>query len=71
MIFIKSWSTLWRNNNFVTTTNRVEYYDYHFQSFVPINVTIKPGDRINTHCVYDTSDDSKPVEFGLSSAQEM
>ncbi len=52
-------------------TNRIEFYDFGFQTFAPINRTIKPGDRLQTHCVYDTTSRTEMTYFGEPSDWEM
>jgi hypothetical protein len=37
----------------------------------PLNLTIQPGDRLNTHCAYNTLGISSKTFFGSSSNQEM
>ncbi|ORY07730.1 hypothetical protein K493DRAFT_295365 [Basidiobolus meristosporus CBS 931.73] len=57
-----------------------EFWEFDFQKIHKINdFWIRPGDRINTHCVYDTSVNKFPslapnateVEFGIASYNEM
>lgn len=48
-----------------------EFWDQDFQTIVPKNFTIEPGDRLNTHCVYDTTKATKTVTFGVATEQEM
>lgn len=40
---------------------------------IPVNYTIMPGDRLNTHCIFDTSDitTGNAVTFGSDSSQEV
>jgi len=48
---IKLWTAHWdANGNKLGYVDRVEYYDYNFQTFNAVNVTLNPGDRLNTHC---------------------
>jgi hypothetical protein len=51
--------------------NRIEYFDFGFQSFVPVTKVIKPGDRIQTHCVWDTTSRTNTTYFGQPSNWEM
>jgi len=64
------WSDLWRNGQLIQQINRVDFYSFNLQQTTPINITIMPGDRISTHCIYDTNPDSTTI-FGLASYQEM
>jgi len=66
------WSTIHHNNTRVPGyLNRIEYYQFNFQDYIPMNRTIYPGDRINTICIYDTTTKTTPVYFGSSSSDEM
>jgi len=65
------WTTHWRGNTKLGEINRVDFFDFGFQQATPINVVIKPGDRLNTHCVYDSSQRSGSTIFGISSTDEM
>jgi hypothetical protein len=51
--------------------DRTEYYDYGFQTFIGTKGVIKPGDRISTHCVYDSRTRPEETIFGTSSLNEM
>jgi len=64
------WSSLWRNDTFVTDINRVDFYDFKYQQVTNINLTLYPGDRISHHCVFKQNRDSKTV-FGIDSDTEM
>ncbi|RUS34244.1 hypothetical protein BC938DRAFT_481617 [Jimgerdemannia flammicorona] len=66
----------------VTTTtdlDRTDFYEFEFQHVSHIHKVIKRGDRLNVHCVYDTSQNLFPhmrpndtkVSFGLASEDEM
>ena len=48
------WTTLWRNDSYIDLVDRIDYWDFNFQQQHTINVTVKPGDRLNVHCTYDT-----------------
>jgi len=68
------WTTQWRNGaRLEGFLNRVEFWQFDFQSFPTVNRVIQPGDRVNTHCVYDTSSvpANQNVTFGGSSSNEM
>jgi len=51
--------------------NRIEYWEFNFQDYIPKKRVFNPGDRINTHCVYDTTSKTTPVRFGPASSDEM
>eukprot|EP01006_Ploeotia_vitrea_P008451 TRINITY_DN2017_c0_g1_i1.p1 TRINITY_DN2017_c0_g1~~TRINITY_DN2017_c0_g1_i1.p1 ORF type:complete len:875 (-),score=137.52 TRINITY_DN2017_c0_g1_i1:60-2684(-) len=67
------WNTVQRaNNGPFQELYRIDFWDYHAprvgnQSMVQIN----PGDRINTHCVYDTMERDHTMKFGRSTQNEM
>jgi len=65
------WSRQWRNGEDLGITNKAEFYSFHFQQTTSVNYTIKPGDRINTHCIYNTKSKTTPTVFGIESSQEM
>jgi len=65
------WSTQWRNNTYIGTTNRIEFWYFAYQETTPVNYTIYPGDKLNLHCVYDTSSRTTTTTFGVSTMQEM
>ena len=67
----RGWTRLWRGTQDMGYTTRIEYYDYGFQEFVPLNFTLMPGDRLQTHCAYDSRSRSAPTPFGSPSNQEM
>jgi len=54
-----------------TSFNRIEYYDSGFQQVTDISRTLSPGDRLNTHCVYQTENRNTSLEFGLATETEM
>jgi len=64
------WSTHWRNGSEIGYLNRIEYWDFAFQQTTTKNVTILPGDRINTHCKYDQNPLTQTV-FSIASQDEM
>jgi len=65
------WSTQWRDGVQIAEIGRVEYWTFNHQQIEQVNVTIRPGDRLNTHCVYDTRSKSTKIDFGESSDEEM
>jgi len=67
----KIWTNIWRDNQFYTELNDVEYYSYNFQQATDVDVIIKPGDRMNTHCIFDSSSRSAPTVFDIASTDEM
>jgi len=65
------WTTQWRNGTQIAEWGRVEFWSFDHQQQEIINFTLQPGDRLNTHCIFDTSYKNTPTPFGLSSADEM
>jgi len=64
------WGTQWRNNALVRETNRIDFFDFGFQQATPETFDILPGDRINTHCIYQRQVDHD-VRFFFGSEDEM
>jgi len=65
------WTTQYRNDEFVRTVNRAEFYSYDFQQQTKLNLTILPGDLLSVHCIFDSSSKTEPTRFGLASSDEM
>jgi hypothetical protein len=59
------------NNLKIGELERVDYYDYNFQTWVEVNRVVTPGDRFNVHCVYDTKNRLNTTRFGGASMDEM
>jgi mono/diheme cytochrome c family protein len=47
-----------------------EAFDFNAQIFYPKDVVLKPGDKLETHCVYD-NDTNAQVHYGENTQQEM
>jgi len=65
------WTTHYRDDEYLGETNRVEYFQFDFQQQTWIDVIVKPGDRLNTHCVYDSRERTLPTRMGMGSQYEM
>jgi len=65
------WNTQYRNDELLRTTARAEFFNFNFQQLTPVNYTIQPGDRINLHCIYDSTPRTAPTYFGVQSTDEM
>eukprot|EP01090_Pellita_catalonica_P018511 TRINITY_DN6011_c0_g1_i1.p1 TRINITY_DN6011_c0_g1~~TRINITY_DN6011_c0_g1_i1.p1 ORF type:complete len:580 (-),score=77.66 TRINITY_DN6011_c0_g1_i1:95-1807(-) len=65
------WSTVYRDNEFVEEINGAQFYSYDFQQATNVDVVIKKGDRIHTHCVFDSTLRQNPTKFDLASTDEM
>lgn len=48
-----------------------EYWNFGFQELTLVDLTLSPGDQINTHCTYDTTKSGGEVDFGSDSSEEM
>jgi len=71
MVGTQMWSTVWRGNQALGELNRVEYWDFNFQQNTLINnLVLRPGDRINTHCIYQQNP-TAAVNFAIASSDEM
>jgi hypothetical protein len=55
----------------VSVVDARQYWNFGFQDTPAINATVSPGDKLNLHCVYDSSLYSSAVSFGLASSNEM
>jgi hypothetical protein len=47
------------------------YYDFNYQEFVPVNVTVLPGDALRLDCTYNSMSRTEPTELGLRTRNEM
>jgi len=65
------WTTHYRGDEYLGMTNRVEYFQFDFQQQTWIDVIVKPGDRLNTHCVYDSRERTEVTRMGMGSQSEM
>eukprot|EP01113_Clastostelium_recurvatum_P046275 TRINITY_DN8086_c0_g1_i1.p1 TRINITY_DN8086_c0_g1~~TRINITY_DN8086_c0_g1_i1.p1 ORF type:complete len:629 (+),score=126.46 TRINITY_DN8086_c0_g1_i1:96-1982(+) len=66
------WTTQWSNG---TTSlgpiNRIEYYAFAQQQISAVTKVIKRGDRLNTHCAWNTMSKSTPTPMGIETTDEM
>lgn len=65
------WTTQYRDNELLRTTNRVEFFDFSFQQHSEVNYTILPGDLLNVHCVFDSTSRADTTRFASASSDEM
>jgi len=65
------WSTHHRGDEYLGIFNRADFYEFDWQQLATLDKIIKPGDRINTHCAYNTMSRSTPTKFGIDSTDEM
>ena len=58
------WSRLYNNDSqLIQEINRVDFWQFEFQQNTPVNYTIRRGDRVNTHCVYDTKGSTPLLQY--------
>jgi len=67
----RMFTTQWRNGEYLGDLNHADYYDFDFQQTTPMNKTIKRGDRLNTHCIYNSLRRQNPTKFASGSRDEM
>ena len=67
------WTTVTRGGQYYSDLDRKEYWNNGFQKAIyrDKTFTIKPGDRLTTHCVFDTRRMGRPVSFGSTTKDEM
>ena len=66
-------TTASRAGEYVEDLDRKEYWNNGFQQLLPRAepFVLLPGDRLNTHCVFDTRRAGGPVAFGPTTKDEM
>ena len=73
----KMWTTLSKYNEDSDTIlsmdiiDHREFWNYRVQHVNPSSAVISQGDKLNTHCIYDTTNSDKALFFGVSTDQEM
>jgi len=67
----RMYSTQWRGTENLGIINSVDFWDFDFQQTTMVNRVIKRGDRINTQCMYDSSNKVNVTTFGLATDSEM
>jgi len=65
------WTTVYRDDKYMGTISRADFFSFDNQHLNYVNFTIKPGDRLNTHCVFNTVERVRPTGFGYASFNEM
>ncbi|KAJ3261962.1 hypothetical protein HK103_003805 [Boothiomyces macroporosus] len=63
-----------RNDKELTKFPSMDHFDFDYQSYTYADMNVDkilPGDRLITNCTFDTTQDTKVVEGGWSSEQEM
>lgn len=67
----RMWTTHYRNDMLLDdgiTRHKSDFYDGGIQFMMPISVSLKSGDRLETYCVHDLT---KAPVWGLASSDEM
>jgi len=59
------------NGNLKGVRNRIDFWSFGNQQITPVDYVVEPGDRLQTHCIYDTSKWKTPIEFSEDSFTEM
>ena len=66
------WTDVYRGGEFVGELNRDDPFSFATQNYKPIdNFIIEPGDLVENHCVYDSTDRTEPTYGGLGTLDEM
>jgi hypothetical protein len=60
-----------RDNQKIGSVGCNDYFDFQRQKFTPVSVTLKPGDKFVTHCVWNTTGSAQNVRGCESTACEM
>jgi len=71
---ISMFTSLYRaSGQFLGYASRAEFYDFNFQhfEFEDVPFVLYPGDRLVTHCVYDSTTKNTPTTFGIATTNEM
>jgi dopamine beta-monooxygenase len=73
MIGRKIWTSVFREGAEVMDLGKNENYDFNLQTFVKFHPprVIKASDRLETHCVYDSSNRTDITKGGEASTDEM
>lgn len=66
------WTNIFDNaSNWLRETARSDFWDFNMQQSVRRDFVIHRGDRLNTHCIFNTKDRTGLTTFGEGSEQEM
>eukprot|EP01006_Ploeotia_vitrea_P016516 TRINITY_DN47216_c0_g1_i1.p1 TRINITY_DN47216_c0_g1~~TRINITY_DN47216_c0_g1_i1.p1 ORF type:complete len:713 (-),score=60.34 TRINITY_DN47216_c0_g1_i1:85-2223(-) len=67
------WATKHREGEPVEEIERIDFwsFDHQQQNFLRDPLVLKQGDRLNLHCVFDTTSATEPVKFGEDTFKEM
>jgi hypothetical protein len=66
------WAEQWRDGALLREINRDEPFDFGSQLYKSVGpFDVRPGDRLETHCIYDASDRDARTLGGVGSDDEM
>jgi hypothetical protein len=65
------WTAHYRNGTFLGYLGKNEYYSFNNQRFVDLQTEILPGDRLVTHCVWDSTGREVITTGGEGTEDEM
>jgi hypothetical protein len=60
-----------RGTQYLGEINRIDFWDFAFQQVTPVSRVIRRGDRLQLHCIYDSSTRTAATKFDLGSEDEM
>lgn len=61
----------YRKDQLISTTTQIDFYQFDSQRTLFVDYQFKKGDSYQVYCSYDTSSQTKDVEFGGGSYDEM
>jgi len=69
----KIWTSVIREGNEIMNLGKNDNFDFNLQSFVKFETprVIKANDRLETHCIYDSTNRTEPTLGGEASTDEM
>jgi len=65
------WSEVWRDGAMAFELNRDDPYLFSAQHMNPVDLVIEPGDEVQTHCIYDSTDRTETTVGGPGTQDEM
>ncbi len=65
------WSEVWKGGEFAYELNRDDPYLFDSQHMNAVDFVIEPGDEVQTHCIYDSTDRTAPTLGGPGTENEM
>lgn len=65
------WSEVWRDGAMAYELNRDDPYLFGSQHMNAVDLVIQPGDEVQTHCIYDSTDRTETTVGGPGTMNEM